>query len=172
VKYTLADDKIDKANEPIFINKFEGSADDGKSMIWPVKVFKGKQPYDVENKTLTVNHLAGTDDSAYWTNLDWNKALTAGMASVGKTFSGKYDFIETRGMWPITHMVAPKDKALDCAECHSSNGRLEKIDGIYIPGRGRDHFALLDTLGWALAGLALLGSIAHGIGRIAAAKKH
>ena len=74
-------------------------------------------------------------------------------------------------MWPITHMVAPKDKALGCNDCHASNGRLEKVDGIYIPGRGRDHIGLLDTAGWALAGLSLLGVIGHGIGRIMSAKR-
>ncbi|WP_197538722.1 tetrathionate reductase family octaheme c-type cytochrome [Azoarcus sp. KH32C] len=126
VTYTLADDRIDKANQPIYINRFEGSADDGKSMIWPIKLFRGKQPFDAENRTLTINHLAGQDDSAYWTNLNWDKAIAAGMAAAGQPYSGKYDFIETIGMWPITHMVAPKDKAVACAECHASNGRLEK----------------------------------------------
>ena len=171
VKYTLADDKIDKANEPIFINKFEGSPDDGKSMIWPVKVFKGKQPYDVENKTLTTNHLAGADDSAYWTNLDWPKALHAGAASVGKTFSGKYDFIETRGMWPITHMVAPKDKAVPCQECHTraDDGRLRSITGVYIPGR--DTKGWLDLLGGLMIAGAIGGGLLHGVVRIATRRK-
>ena len=53
-------------------------------------------------------------------------------------------------------------KALGCSDCHSSNGRLEKVDGIYIPGRGRDHIALLDTAGWALVGLTVLGVAGHG----------
>jgi len=171
VKYTLADDKIDKANQPVWISKFEGSATDGKSMIWPVKLFRGKQPFDAENKTLTINHLAGQDEDAYWKNMNWDRAIAAGMAAAGKPYSGKYDFIETAAMWPITHMVAPKDKAVGCAECHSSNGRLEKVDGIYIPGRSRDHLGLLDTAGWALVGLTVLGIAGHGIGRIAASKK-
>ena len=171
VKYTLADDKIDKANEPIFINKFEGSPDDGKSMIWPVKIFKGKQPYDVGNKTLTINHLAGLDDSAYWTNLDWNKALTAGMAAAGKTFSGKYDFIETRGTWPITHMVAPKDKAVPCQECHTraDDGRLKSITGVYMPGR--DTKGWLDLLGGLMIAGAIGGGVLHGVVRIATRRK-
>jgi hypothetical protein len=33
-----------------------GSAGDGKSMIWPMKVFRGKQPYDPVNKTLVTPH--------------------------------------------------------------------------------------------------------------------
>ena len=140
-------------------------------MIWPVKIFKGKQPYDVENKTLTINHLAGADDSAYWTNLDWNKALTAGMASVGKTFSGKYDFIETRGMWPITHMVAPKEKAVPCQECHtrSDDGRLHAITGIYMPGR--DSKGWLDLLGGLMIVGAIGGGVLHGVVRIVTRRK-
>ena len=27
--------------------------------------------------------------------------------------------------WPITHMVQPASDALQCAECHADNGRLD-----------------------------------------------
>jgi octaheme c-type cytochrome (tetrathionate reductase family) len=166
VKYTLLGDKVDKNAEPVQINKFEGSPTDGKSMIWPVKVFRGKQVFDPVNQTLVVTHLSGNDDSAYWTNLNWDKAVAAGMASVNMPFSGKIDFIKTESMWPITHMVAPKDKALGCADCHASGGRLEEVSGIYIPGRGRDHAVWLDSAGWALAALALFGVLIHALGRV------
>lgn len=166
VNYTLMGDKIEKANEPIQINRFEGSATDGKSMIWPVKMFRGKQQYDPVNKSLVITHLAGNDDTAYWKNLDWVKAVEAGMAKGGVQFSGQVDFIETESIWPITHMVAPKDKALGCADCHVSNGRLEKVDGIYMPGRGRDHAAWLEIGGWLLAALTLLGVTGHGLIRL------
>ena len=161
VNYTLIDDKIEKSDEPVYINKLLGSANDGKSMIWPVKLFRGKQIYDPIEKSLVVTHLAGNDDTAYWTNLNWEKAVTAGMASVDKPFSGKTDFIETVSMWPITHMVAPKENALQCAECHSRNGRLAEIDGIYIPGR--DFSRPIDLLGWGIALFALVGSLGHGL---------
>ncbi len=81
-------------------------------MIWPMKVFRGKQPYDPVNKTLVMPHTAGNDDSGYWKNFDWEKAIADGMQDVGAPFSGKVDFIKTEMSWPITHMVAPKDKAL------------------------------------------------------------
>jgi octaheme c-type cytochrome (tetrathionate reductase family) len=167
VNYTLPDTRIDKASEPIYINRFEGSPNDGQSMIWPIKVFKGRQPYDVESQTLTVNHLAGNDDSAYWTNLDWDKAITTGMAAVGKQFSGKYDFVETRGMWPITHMVAPKEKAVPCQECHTraSDGRLNAITGVYLPGR--DTTPWLDLLGGLMVAGMIGGGLVHGAIRVA-----
>lgn len=171
VKYTLMGDKIEKKNEPIQINRFEGSATDGKSMIWPIKLFRGRQAYDPVNKSLVVTHLAGNDDSAYWTNLNWEKAVATGMTTVNAPFSGKVDFINTESMWPITHMVAPKDKALGCVECHSGNGRLQKVSGIYMPGRTSDHVGWLEIIGWTLAALTLSGVFVHGLGRFIAYKR-
>ncbi len=168
VKYTLPGDKIDKSHEPVLINAFEGSPSDGKSMIWPVKVFRGKQAYDPVNKTLVVTHLAGNDDTAYWTNLNWEKAVAAGMKAVNRPFSGKVDFISTESSWPITHMVAPKERALGCADCHAAGGRLEKVSGIYIPGRTSDHARWLDGAGWTFALLALAGVLLHGLARFIA----
>lgn len=130
IRYTLADEKLDPSKGPVWINRFEGSADDGKSKIWPVKVFRARQPWDPVNRTLAITHLAGNDDSAYWTNLDWTKAVARGMASVNAPFSGEVGFLETYSTWPITHMVAPKSAALRCADCHSPGGRLAKVPGI------------------------------------------
>jgi len=121
---------------------------------------------DPVNQTLAVLHMAGNDDTAFWTNFNWEKAVAAGMASVGAPFSGQVDFVSTESMWPITHMVAPAQSALKCRDCHASAGRLEKVSGIYIPGRGSDHATWLDGIGWALAALALFGALAHGSGRI------
>ncbi len=171
-KYTLLGDKIEKADQPIQINGFEGSATDGKSMIWPIKMFRGKQQYDPVNKSLVITHLAGNDDTAYWKNLDWVKAVTAGMAKGGVKFSGEVDFIETESMWAINHMVAPKEKALGCVECHASTGRLDKIDGVYMPGRTRDHARWLEIGGWLLAALTLVGVLGHGLIRIVANKRN
>lgn len=163
VKYTLLGDTVNK-EEVTPINHFEGSADDGKSRIWPIKVFRGMQPFDPINKTLVIPHTAGKDDTAYWANFDWEKAIKAGMASEDLAYSGQFDFIRTEMSWPITHMVAPKEKALGCTECHSDDGRLAGIQGIYIPSRDRN--ALVDTLGWSIALLALIGVIIHGAIRI------
>ena len=169
VKYTLLGDKVDKSDVATPINRFEGSPDDGKSMIWPVKVMRGVQPYDPENRTLVTPHTAGNDDTAYWKNFGWEKAVAAGMATTGAPFSGKVDFIKTEMTWPITHLVAPKEKALHCDQCHSQNGRLQKVAGVYIPGR--DHNRLIDLIGFALAGLTLVGVLVHGALRIVSNRK-
>jgi octaheme c-type cytochrome (tetrathionate reductase family) len=170
ITYTLLGDKIEKGDKPVGINKINGSSDDGKSLIWPFKIMRGKQPYDPEYGTLVKPHTVGNDDTGYWKNLNWEKAIAAGMQSVGMPFSGKVDFIETEMYWPTTHMVAPKDKALGCAECHAKDGRLAGITGVYLPGR--DANPLVDKVGWLLALLVLIGVLAHGLIRIVSARKH
>ena len=164
VTYTLLGDKIDKNEGVTHINKMGGSASDGQSLIWPMKVFRGSQPYDVENKTLVTPHTAGNDDTAYWKNFGWEKAIDTGMKASGTPFSGKVDFIKTDMSWPITHMVAPKEKAVACNECHAKGGRLDKIEGIYIPGR--DANSLVNLLGWLAVGGTLAGVSLHGLIRI------
>lgn len=159
VRYTLLDDKVDKQEGVTPINHFDGSPNDGKSRIWPVKVFRGMQPYDPVNKTLVVPHTVGEDDTAFWSNFDWDKAIAAGMKSAGRPFSGKIDFIKTQMSWPITHMVAPAENTLGCEGCHSKNGRLQAIKGIYIPGR--DSTEWMDKIGWTLVLLSLIGVLIH-----------
>lgn len=165
IRYHLLEEAV-TLNEDgyLLINKFEGAADDGKSRIWPVKIFRGVQPYDPVRNTLVVPHTTGHDENSYWKNFDWKKAISAGMQSAGLPFSGEVDFIKTQMTWPITHMVAPANNAVSCRECHSKNGRLQNIDGIYIPARDRSE--LLDKAGWLLVLLTLAGVVMHGTLRL------
>ncbi len=169
VEYTLVTDKIEKSGHRVTINKLGGSPTDGKSLIWPMKVFLGTQPYDPVNKTLVTPHTAGNDDTGYWKNLVWDKAIAAGMKDSGHPFSGQVDFIQTEMSWPITHMVAPKEKALGCIDCHAKDGRLAGIEGVYLPGR--DASRTVDTLGWAIVVLTLLGVVGHGVLRVVNRKR-
>ena len=118
----------------------------------------GKQAYDTVNNTLVVNHVFGDDDTAFWKHYDYEKSIKAGMDYAGLPYSGKFGFIETRMHWFITHMVAPKEKAVPCAECHTreASGRLAEITGIYMPGRDRNSW--VDLFG----GLAIVGAIGAG----------
>ena len=86
------------------------------------------------------------------------------MQTAGAPFSGQVGFVETEMAWPITHMVAPKAQALACMDCHQAAGRLAGITGIYMPGR--DHHPWIDTAGWSLALLALVGVSGHGVLRV------
>jgi octaheme c-type cytochrome (tetrathionate reductase family) len=171
VDYTLRETKIDPS-QVLRINTFNGSPDDGRSKIWPIKRFVGKQPYDVGNNQLLVFHTYGKDDSALWTTFNWDKAIEYGMKEIGAQYSGKYAFVSTEMSWPITHMVAPKGDALRCEQCHapkSGVGRLDKVPGIYMPGRsGKDW---LDLIGWGVAALTLIGVLGHGALRMVTGKK-
>lgn len=133
VTYTQLGDLIDDTNRITQINRFEGSATDVKSKIWPVKVFRGVQPYDPVNKSLVIPHTTGTDDDSYWKHFDWKKSIARGMESAGMPFSGKVEFIHTEMTWPLNHMVAPKEKALVCLDCHIKNGRMKDVKGIVEP---------------------------------------
>ena len=162
--HVLSDDKIDDSHT-LRMTQVHGSSDDPKAKIYPFKMFRGKQIYDVENKTLLVPKLFGPKGSgAFWQDFDWEKSAAMGQAAVKRQFSGTYGFIETEYLRPIAHMVTPKEDALSCAGCHSHNGRLEKLTGFYMPGR--DAFAGLDRVGW-LGCLALLGAVGvHGFIRV------
>jgi octaheme c-type cytochrome (tetrathionate reductase family) len=168
VDYTLRGTKVDP-EKIVHINSFEGSPTDGKSKVWPVKIFRGKQPYDKVSMSLLIPHTAGDDNAAYWKVFDWKKALTAGMQAVDDKFSGQYGFVSTEMTWPITHMVAPKEDALKCTQCHSPYGRLQKVSGLYMPGRDANKY--LNFLGWTAALLTLIGVLIHGALRIRAARK-
>lgn len=162
-RYTMLGDKIDPSGV-VPINRIEGSYADPDSRIWPFKLMQGKQAYDSGNNTLVMNHVFGPDDTAFWTGLDWSKSIAAGMKDSGVPYSGQYGFVETEMWWPITHMVAPADKALDCESCHARDGRLAKLAGFYMPGR--DSFGWLDLAGLAAIAAALAGVIIHGLLRI------
>jgi octaheme c-type cytochrome (tetrathionate reductase family) len=121
VEYTLLGDKVDPT-KVVPINKYFGSQDDPESRLWPVKVMRGKQPYDSGNNTLAVPKTVGKD--GFWKTFDWASGMKLGMEAVGMPYSGKYGFIETEMLWPISHMVAPADEALVCKACHGKEGRM------------------------------------------------
>ena len=168
IRYTLLNDTIDPSGV-VPINVVKGSYDDPSSRIWPFKVMRGRQPYDKQQNILAVPHLFGKDETAFWKNFDWKKALTTGLQARGKEFSGEHDFVETEYFWPLTHMVSPKESALSCDECHSRNGRLTDVGGFYMPGRDRS--VLLDTAGWLLVFGVLAGVVLHGLIRLFTGKR-
>ena len=167
-KYTLLGNKIDPG-KTVPINTFLGTANGPNSRIWPVKKTRSKQPYDAGNNTLVaVNlfavHRFAKDKDGYWRNLNWKRAIAKGMKAAGRDFSGKVGFVETEMLWPVTHMVAPAKKALGCTDCHSKNGRLNDVKGIYIPGRDRN--PLVEWLGWVMLLATLAAVLLHGLVRI------
>jgi hypothetical protein len=57
-------------------------------------------------------------------------------------------------------MVAPKEQALTCVECHYRNGRLAQVPGFYLIGRDRG--TGIDAIGFGMVLLTLLGVGIHG----------
>jgi octaheme c-type cytochrome (tetrathionate reductase family) len=162
----LMGDTIDDAVE-VVLNPLFGSHDDPESKIIPVKVHLGDQIYDKEYKMLVqpklYSEVAG--DSAFWMDFNWSTAAAAGMKRVGLPFSGEYSFIKTAMYWPINHMVAPKEKSLQCSDCHSSTeSRLAGLRDFYLPGR--DNHMILDNIGKFSIVLSLIGIFIHAMARI------
>lgn len=165
VEYTLLDDEIDPSQR-VSVNKVHGSYADPDSRIWPFKRMTGTQPYDKKTNRLLATNVYGPDgDDALWTNFDWPKALEVGQADAVATgdasypFSGEYGFVKNEMFWPIAHMVAPKEQALDCAACHAREGRLEGLTGFYMPGR--DFSPWLDRIGSFAVWATLAGVLLH-----------
>ncbi len=168
--HIVIDDKIDPSKEPVELNHMYGDCNKKTTKIWPMKVMRGKQPYDPVNKNFVYVKLFGKKGSgAYWSDFDWIKSATEGMKYAGKPFSGKVDFVETKMYWPLSHMVSPKEEALKCSECHSRNGRLENFKGCWIPGK--DNIKLIDTLGFLLILGVFFGVMVHSFLRIFIGRK-
>jgi octaheme c-type cytochrome (tetrathionate reductase family) len=168
IKSVTAKDQIDPS-QPVRVSWPEGHRQDVGARIYPFKVHRGNQPYDTEHNALLVPLLSGKD--GYWMTLDWNRSLAKGQEALGLPFSGRFDFVQTTYVFPITHMVAPKEKALACTECHSRQGsRLANLGGFYMPGRDRNKW--LDIFSWIAVLGALAGVVLHGTGRLLAKGKN
>ena len=118
----LKGDTIDPSGITL-LNRPLGDAADPAARIWPFKVHRGKQVYDTNTRQFLVPKTFG--EGGYWTEFDWDQALRLGSESSGLEYSGEYGFAATEMHWPLSHMVAPADEALQCADCHGANGRMD-----------------------------------------------
>ncbi len=158
---TTAKDVIDPART-VKVSHPVGSREDPNSRIFPFKIHKGRQPYDKVHKRLLAPLLTG--EKGYWTTFDMQEALAIGNRTLDIAYSGEFDYVDTTYAMPSTHMVAPREKALNCTECHiRENGRIANLSGIYLPGR--DRLKIVDTIGWLAVFGALIAVLLHGIGR-------
>lgn len=167
IEYTVVGSKVEDPNQLLVINTLKGSANDDRSRIWPVKAFRARQPYDPNTGLLIVPNLfpnSPEDKEAFWRSFDWVAASRTGMETVNLPFSGEVAFVESVMYWPQVHMVAPKEKALECEACHSPNGRLAALTDFYMPGRLQHEG--LNTFGTILVGVVLLGVFGHGTLRL------
>lgn len=158
---TTADEVIDPAGI-VKVSHPVGDRTDKNSRIFPFKFHKGTQPYDKIHKKLLAPMLSGP--KGFWTTFNMDEAIKYGQEALGLEYSGEFDYVQTTYAFPITHMVAPKENALACTECHTrENSRLAGIKEVYMPGR--DKSAIFDTIGWLSVFGALAGVLLHGLGR-------
>ena len=122
----LLGDKLDPS-KPTMINLPAGDIQDSNAKIFPFKVHVAKQPYDTVNNILLQPRTGGggNGDGGFWDTFDWPSALELGAQDTGLDYSGQYGFTETWMYWPTTHMVQPKENALQCDDCHAENGRMD-----------------------------------------------
>ncbi len=118
----LLGDTIDPTQVTILNNPL-GSVTDGNAKIWPFKVHRASQIYDSVNNILLQPKTVG--EGGYWTDFDWDQAARLGSEATGLDYSGQFDFTDTEMYWPLSHMVAPKENALLCSDCHRDNGRFD-----------------------------------------------
>lgn len=121
-RFLTVNETIDPS-APVILTDYRGARGDGK--IYPFKYFTGKTPFDSGNNTLAVPNLFpnnADDTDAYWKSYDWNTALASGMAYTAADYSGEYGFVDTVFMWVQNHQVAPAANAVQCEECHTTEG--------------------------------------------------
>jgi len=118
----LLGDPIDP-NKKTYINLPAGDISDASAKIMPFKLHVANQPYDQVFNYLLQPITAG--NNGFWTNFDWDNAFRLAETVMGLPYSGQYGFTETWMYWPSTHMVQPKENALQCNACHSPEGRLD-----------------------------------------------
>ncbi len=119
----LMGDKVDLNADVINLTTPVGSIKDPTSKITPFKIMKGIQAVDADHELILVPHLFPRnkeDKTAYWKNLDWDKAFVDGMSAVNLPYSGSYKWKETWMYWRLEHEVMPADMALSCVQCHES----------------------------------------------------
>lgn len=104
------------------LNDPNGDINDPNALIWPFKIHRATQPYDVTYNHLLQPQTVGKE--GYWTTFDWDSALQNGAKATGIAYSGNYDFAPTSMYWNLSHMVVPKENALQCADCHGESTRF------------------------------------------------
>jgi octaheme c-type cytochrome (tetrathionate reductase family) len=161
IKALTVRDTVDPAGT-VIVSAPVGNPEDKNARIYPFKVHRGKQPYDRVHKNLLAPIVSGKD--GFFTTMDWQTTLKKGMAAFDMPYSGEYGFVETSYVFPTTHMVAPRENVVNCAECHvREGGRLASLAGVYMPGRDINH--PVDAIGWIAVLGALVGVLVHGLCR-------
>ncbi len=140
----LLGDVIDPTQVTV-LNQPLGSITDPTAKIWPFKIHTARQIYDAQYNYIIQPKTVG--EGGYWTEFDWDLAAKLGMEAVGLPYSGEYGFTQTEMFWSLTHLVQPKENALQCSDCHGENGRMnwEALGYYGDPIRWGGRTSMVDT---------------------------
>lgn len=135
----LLGDEIDPTQNTI-LNEPYGDINDPNAKIWPFKIHRANQVYDVIYNYLLQPKTVG--EGGYWADFDWNAALELGSDAANLPYSGEYGFAPTEMYWNLSHMVVPSENALQCTACHGEESRMDwdalGYDGDPMIWGGRD----------------------------------
>lgn len=97
-----------------------GAYGDLNSKIQPFKDFAATVPVDAATETPLPLKL-----DVYYTSGDLEAAITAGAAAAGINYSGAWQPQTMVVPLQVSHGVVGKERALDCADCHIPEGRVD-----------------------------------------------
>jgi hypothetical protein len=95
-----------------------GDINDTSAKIHAFKLHQAKVGYDMATR-----RQIPVKSKVLWETGNVDQALRQGAAAVGWNISG-YSFATAQRYFSLYHEVAPKENALQCADCHVSTGRL------------------------------------------------
>ena len=110
-------------DQPTELSQPLGDITDATAQIWPFKVHEALQPYDAQYSYLLIPRTSG--EGGFWSDFDWDQAFRLNVTDTGLAYSGEYGFAPTTMHWTLTHLVQPKESALQCNDCHGENGRMD-----------------------------------------------
>jgi hypothetical protein len=109
-----------------------GDIKDPNAKINAFKLHQAKLGYDLGGR-----RQIPVKSKVLWETGDVDQALRQGAAEAGWAASG-YRFANSQRYFSLYHEVAPKENALQCADCHVSTGRLNFKELGYLVKTVRD----------------------------------
>ncbi|MEW6366542.1 MAG: hypothetical protein AB1714_18090 [Acidobacteriota bacterium] len=98
----------------------QGGKDDPKSRIYPFKLHRGKLPV-LDGK----NFLLPIVVEEFFADGNIDRAVKGAALEMYNVKNATYTWVDTVRYMGIYHEVQPKEKALECLDCHGAKGRLD-----------------------------------------------
>lgn len=98
----------------------QGDRRDPKARIYPFKLHRGVMPV-LEGK----NYILPIAVEEFFGEGDLDKAVRNAAEEMYGVKDARYRWVKTTRYMGIFHEVVPKEKALNCLDCHGANGRLD-----------------------------------------------